>query len=332
MTFIPVGIRPQEVESRSILVVNDYPDADALNSNRKISRAHESVLEQALHMAGLIKNDITIANYVPDRINLYGLWKEPSGNSKGYLLPEARIYTDSLLNLIEQANPKVIVTLGPVPTAALLNRTDYTKIRGYPFEQSGRIVIPTVHPKDMIWSNYIWRFYLSIDLQRAKDFAIGKLKICKPQLQIVDNLEKAKLVFDAIDSLQESKKRVSVDIEVSNYEVSCIAFAWAENLGFSIPFDERWNEAEEVYLWQRVATILENPNIGKVLQNGIFDVYFLIYKMQIYTKGTTDDTMIAHHIVYPDFLKGLGFLGSVYTSLTYWKDEVDFKKPLKEEA
>ena len=45
-----------------------------------------------------------------------------------------------------------------------------------------------------------------------------------------------------------------------------------------------------------------------------------------------EDTMIGHSIIYPDFLKGLEFLGSVYTDLTYWKDEADFKTPLKKEA
>jgi hypothetical protein len=52
--------------------------------------------------------------------------------------------------------------------------------------------------------------------------------------------------------------------------------------------------------------------------------------MGIFVRGYIEDTMMSHSIMYPEFLKGLGFLGSIYTDLPYWKDMVNFKNIKKE--
>ena len=79
---------------------------------------------------------------------------------------------------------------------------------------------------------------------------------------------------------------------------------------------------DEAKLWASLASVLENPNIGKLFQNGIFDIGFLLNECDILTRGRIEDTMIAHHIMYPDLPKSMAFMQSLYTEEPYHKDMV----------
>ena len=129
-----------------------------------------------------------------------------------------------------------------------------------------------------------------------------------------------------IDYLMKDTKAWSCDIEVVNFEVSAIGFSALPEIAISFPFyHEHWTEDEECELWRMMSALLESGHI-KIFQNGIFDIQFLMTQSAIHIPPPYDDTMIAHHIMYPDMLKGLGFLGSLYCgSREYWKDAVKFE-------
>ena len=85
-------------------------------------------------------------------------------------------------------------------------------------------------------------------------------------------------------------------------------------------------------MWLGIAKVLETPDSVKVVQNGMFDIPFLLTNCGIQVRGPIHDTMVAHSILYPDLPKGLGFLGSIYCGAQkYWKDMVSFTN-IKEEA
>lgn len=280
--------------------------------------AQETVLEQALHMGGLTKSSVAVVNMFPESVTVAPFWQDSSQARKRSFKPAAQPWLDRLQTQLAELTPKVVVPLGEIATRALTGRHDYTAIRGYPFQQEKFLVVPSLHPKDMIWSNYEWRFYLSNDLRRAKLFADGSQGIVHPELHVVGSVDEARALLRELSS---SRCPSAFDIEVSNYEVSCIGFSGFLNKAFTIPFDDRWSIEDEVMLWILVAQFLQDPSFTKITQNGLFDTYFLAYKMGIFTRGTIYDTMIGSSVVYPDFLKGLGFLGSVHTFYTYWKDQ-----------
>jgi DNA polymerase I-like protein with 3'-5' exonuclease and polymerase domains len=64
-----------------------------------------------------------------------------------------------------------------------------------------------------------------------------------------------------------------------------------------------------------------SKTIRKINQNILFDISFLFQQNNIYTAGPIDCIMIAHHMMYPDFPKGLDFLCSNYTREPYYKDD-----------
>lgn len=306
------------VEPKDIVLVSTCPDADALRARRAMRSAEETVLEQALHMGGLTKSSVAVINLFPESVNVSPFWQDSSQARKRSFKPAAEPWLTRLRGTLEELKPKVVVPLGEIPTRALLGRHDYTAIRGYPFPGESFLTVPSLHPKDMIWSNYEWRFYLSNDLRRAKLLSDGSQGIVHPSLSVVGSVQEAQSLLAA---LAKEKAPTAFDIEVSNYEVSCIGFSGHLNRAFTIPFDDRWSIEDEVMLWIAVAQFLQDPSFVKITQNGLFDTYFLAYKMGIFTRGTIYDTMIGSSVVYPDFLKGLGFLGSVHTFYTYWKDQ-----------
>lgn len=323
MSFIPINAP----DPHDVIVVGDWYDNTSIKIGKQFGVAQEGALEQALHMAGLTKSEIGYECVMPYKAKPDGFWVHHDKAHKRHFTEQGKALVADLRERLLHQKPKVVIPIGACATQALLGRTDYGDIRGYPFPQENYLVIPSMHPRDMIWSNYVWRFYLSNDLNKASKFAKGIEKVVYPELYIPSSFNEAVQVLQSIANY----KRVSIDIEVSNYEVSCLGFSVQKDVGWSVPIDQRWTDLEETALWQLSAAILGDPSITKVGQNFIFDTYFLAYRMGIITRGPIEDTMMAHSIQYPDFLKGLGFLGGVHTSYTYWKDEMDFKN-IKEES
>ena len=58
--------------------------------------------------------------------------------------------------------------------------------------------------------------------------------------------------------------------------------------------------------------------IPKVFQNGLFDMQYLA-RMGLQVRNALHDTMLLHHVLYPELQKGLGFLGSIYSNEPAWK-------------
>ena len=330
MTFTPPA---QQRKKKRILILGSFPDTRSIRAGKPFHGPAESVLEECLHQAGLTKHEVALDNFIYDSTEQGRFWndrtKRPTADVSGYRRRLASILTD--------VAPTVVIPLGEIATWSCTDRGDTSKIRGYPFEQTITIgseeqiqirSIPSLEPGKMVYGNYIWRRYLSHDLKKAKDYLEDPTVWMSPEVrcQIPASFDIACVCLKYF----LAQKKISVDIEVSNFEVSCIGFSDQIDRGVSIPFDDRWSLEEEVELWRLTAQILEDQSITKVGQNFIFDIHFLAIRMGIITRGSLEDTMMAHSILYPDFLKGLEFLASIHTWQPYWKDMVKWKNPKKE--
>ena len=67
-----------------------------------------------------------------------------------------------------------------------------------------------------------------------------------------------------------------------------------------------------------VAEFLRKP-WPKVLQNGLYDLWWLAKVYGIQMQGFVEDTFLCHHVLLPEMEKGLGALGSFYTNRPSWK-------------
>jgi uracil-DNA glycosylase len=293
-----------------------------------------TVLEQCLHGAGLTKRDCYILNYLPLR--------PKNNNINPWFSIKTRTFSEqgweevlALRDRLQLFTGNVLVPLGNVAFAALTYRDKNDRgagimdARGYfTTTPDGRKVLPTVHPSAALRGQYMLRYIISWDLKKAREHS-DTPTLTRP----TRHLDYSNSFHSVVEKLRAliSAPVLSVDIEVHNFEVSCICFAPSPEYSLSIPLDHRWTENEELAIWRLIAAILQNPRIDKVMQNGIFDTQFLAARMGIFVRGRIIDTMIRHHLQYPDMKKGLGFLISLYGGTSeYHKDMVRFDNIKKE--
>ncbi len=236
-------------------------------------------------------------------------------------LPELERLQDELL----EVNPNVIIALGNTALWALTNSTGIMKARGVACLSThtctGFKLVPTYHPA-FILRNWEQRAVAVIDLIKARrESDYSEIRRPRREIWIEPSIVDIGVFFN-----KYVHDFVSVDIETVGDQITCIGFAPSPELALVIPiFDFRkkdrcyWSQRDEVTVWRMIKIILENRRIRKLFQNGMYDIAFLYRSMAIRTYGAEEDTMLMHHALYPESLKGLGFLGSIYCDEGSWK-------------
>ena len=277
------------------------------------------VFEQCLHAAGIARAECYITNVIKF---------QPEGNDltkyfsrKGEILPDALPIIESLKRELDEIDADVLVPLGNFPLKVLTGKDKITKMRGSILNSTllpGRKVIPSIHPADIIYGGFISRYFIVEDFKRIlreSEFSDIRLKDRKYIIRPSSD--------ESISWLNSHRymPEYAFDIETVNNEVSCISFAPSDVEAISIPVD-KYSPQKEAECWVHINKILNDPNTINIGQNLIFDTQFLLSHNKIQTRGKICDTMIAHHIIYPDFPKGLDFLVSMHCNgEPYYKDE-----------
>lgn len=316
-----------------ICIIGDAPCVEDDRVLRPFSGAAGTVLESCLHAAGLTKNDCYITNVIKERPRKNELDQFFDEGRGTFTLDGAR-WLDSLESELSGIASNVLVPVGSLAMAAITGGGKISKYRGYVTKSLPRYgerkVIPTYHPSATIRGQYILRYYISADMRKAKTESAYP-EIVRPDRKIIIPTT----IAECIEWLEfvRSQPMYCSDIEVMNFEVSAVGFSTSPDLAISIPFNHNhWNEDDEVVLWAHVAKTYEAPGIKKLFQNGIFDIHFLATQCGIHVAPPIEDSMMAHSVMYPEMLKGLGFLGSLYCGAQeYWKDAMKWDN-IKEES
>lgn len=238
-----------------------------------------------------------------------------------YLDHLARLYTE-----IDNIKPNLVVALGNTPAWALLHNSGITKIRGtvsYCAIRPTLKVLPTFHPAAVL-RQWDLRAVTVLDLQKAKAESLFP-EIRRP--------ERTFYIAETLDDIRwfkqekiDTSRHLAFDIETHANQITCIGFAPSPQEALVVPFfdwekpknNSHWPTLEEeLQAWDLVEEILRGSTL-KIAQNGLFDIQHL-WKYGIPVANFEDDTMLGHHALQPESQKGLGFLGSVYTSEPAWK-------------
>lgn len=313
-----------------IAIVGDFSSGYDLNAKKPFSGPAGQVLENCLHAVGLIRSDL----YYTNVIKCKALYKEKfflEGKTK--FTEEGIKYVKLLQAEMSEVRANVILAAGPAAFAALCSIGNLSTYRGYIFPSTslpGRKVIPIYHPAAAIRGMHIYQRLIIADLKKAtveQHFP----EIRRPERQLVYNHPTITSALEWLDYYAD-QSIVGFDIEVLNYEVCCISFSSSPELACVIPLSHLWTLEEELQLWRGIQKVLGNPNSIKVVQNGMFDIPFLLTRCGVQVRGEIHDTMVAHSVMFPELQKGLGFLGSIYCGAQeYWKDTVKFKN-IKDES
>lgn len=324
------GINPQGSRDAKIAIVGDMTDAFDAQAMRPFAGYGGNALESCLHSAGIIRGECYLTNVV----KVKGFEKDYYDERKGLFTPRGMEAVVSLQEELRNIKANVIVACGAMAFAALCGHRYLGMYRGYVFSAlptfQCRKVIPTYHPRNSLRGMYIQKYVISSDFRKAKEESEFP-EVRRPERDLIYNPDSLMDVVDWCDYYSQ-QKMVGFDLEVINYEVSCLSFASTPEIAHVIPIHGRWSLAEEISIWLHIEKVLGNPNSVKVVQYGMFDIPFLLNNCNIQVRGPIHDTMVAHSILYPDLPKGLGFLGSIYCgSQQYWKNMVSFTN-IKEEA
>lgn len=248
--------------------------------------------------------------------------------------PELERLGDELVSI----NPNLILCLGNTALWALSGKTGISKLRGTTsyasHTVSGFKLLPTYHPAAVL-RQWELRPTTVMDLIKAKrESAYPEIRRPHREIWIEPTIED---IHRFHNEHILPCKLLSCDIETSGNQITCIGFAPRPDIAIVIPFfDERrkgrayWPSRElECAAWNVVRAILENGKIAKLFQNGLYDIAFLWRSIGIRVLGASEDTMLAHHALQPESLKGLAFLGSIYGNESSWKSERKFTATIK---
>ena len=225
-------------------------------------------------------------------------------------------------------NPNLILCLGNSALWALTGGVGVSKLRGTTcistHTVSGFKCLPTYHPAAVL-RQWELRPVTVLDLMKAaRESSFPEIRRKAREIWIEPSIEDIETFYS---SHILGCKILSVDIETSGQQITCIGFSPRTDLALVIPFhDSRtksrsyWPTRElELSCWGIIRRILEDAGIKKVFQNGLYDVAFLWRSVGIGVKGAEEDTMLLHHALQPESLKGLGFLASCYCDEGAWK-------------
>ena len=290
-------------------------------------------LNEVLHEAGIARQECYLLNVWEEEV-----WKskdekvifDRDGNKLFFagrgLTDIGRHLAEGTIQRLRKSRARVIIPLGSPALALTFGDTRITKWRGSilaGINPRGRKIVPTFHPQFIMRGNYPHRYTMLHDLQRAKEESVSsRINLPKRNLYIDP------IFPEVVSWLEHANKQsaIATDIECYNAEVSCFSVATSSTECMCIPIigrnsSDRWTEEQESEIWRLYAQLMSNRKVRKINQNILFDITFLLSQNNIFTRGAVDCTMCAHHILYPDFPKGLDFLCSTYTREPYYKDD-----------
>jgi uracil-DNA glycosylase family 4 len=194
-----------------------------------------------------------------------------------------------------------------------------TKLRGGTYfygDRNGRCVkvIPSIHPS-AIFQQIKWEKRCMRDWRIIAEESMSRYYKPVDRVHLINPQEAD--VVDFMQLVAQGKvDKIAIDIETWGNSLSCVGFAPSPYWSITVPFyTSRLRERYYGY----IKTICESP-IEKILQNGLFDAYWLhFYGINIV--NWRHDTICKHHCLDPAEDHSLDFLASIYTRQNYWKDE-----------
>lgn len=319
MNIVP-GAGPPNAK---IMLVGEAPGSEEDRVRKPFVGAAGNKLNECLHTAQIPRTGIYITNVVKERPpanNISAFITFGRGEPKRTERYDA--YVEMLKEEILRVKPNVICALGNTALYALTGETSITNWRGSILESTlvpGMKVIPTIHPAAAL-RQYIFTHYITHDLIKVKrESESPELSLPNPNMKLRPTLSEALQYLEECMSLEY----VAVDIEVVSQEIECLAFAKSARDSCCIVLYDGapvFTEEEEVVLWNKIAELLENPNVSKIFQNAVFDVTFIYERYSIMTVNI-EDTMIMQGLITPDLPKSLAFIASIYTNFPFYKEE-----------
>lgn len=320
-----------------MLIVGEYFSQGDAENGRPFSDGLGKMFKQFLRQTGIDPRECKFLNVVNRPTSTYKSLVGPKEVGQPgvkfvkrgeYLRADHWDDVVLLRKTINSLRPNLVLALGDLALWALTDETSVKNSRGRITPGNSTIpgikVLPTYSPRN-IAQEYSLRPVLLADLAKAKredEFP----EIRRPQRFIhlhpsIEDLE------NFLNQYIVPSPALSVDIETKGTMITCVGVSPSPNRAMVVPFFSEshkdgnyWRTQREEYIaWRWVARVLSLADKVTFGQNFQYDVQHLWRTMGIPAVNFGEDTMLAHHSLFIELQKGLGFLGSIYTDELSWK-------------
>jgi len=327
--------------SAKIAIVGEQPARYEVKYGKPFMGPAGRNLNECLQNARIARSTCYLTNVVKDVEFELDRYFQLKGKKAG-VTALGQKYLEVLRDELNECHANVIVAMGNTALFALTGRVGINAWRSSVIESTllpGRKVIPTLHAAvytdEKVLANpaaYLAKYLITIDLKKVK--AESEF----PEIRLTDRkLRTQPDYYDCMSWLEECKMAadngsiIYYDIELTpkTQELSCISFATSPGEVLCIPFvdanGDYFTAEQEYKIMLSIEDLLSNERWMKGGQNIVFDSHFLLRKYGIRTRNIVADTMVAQHILYPDFGgktyrgKSLEFITSMWTDVPYYK-------------
>jgi uracil-DNA glycosylase family 4 len=289
-------------ETGDIMLIGIMPGIEEDRQGRPWVGAAGEYLRERLGRIGIDLDDLYSTNLLK--------CMTPRGRAAGGFrkrsASEIKVCAPYLVYEVEEFKPKVIVTLGSVPTQFFTGQTSVENARGgeVVLKKAGFTVIPTYNPAHFVRNTAYAipsgeedRFLA--DLQKAKAIADGTQKYTEIDVTIADTPAKAKEMLAGMEDAEE----IVVDVETTGLEdykewsrVYCIGVCFEDGHAWVIPWDHPEHPKANKSIRNRFIELLHGKTI--IGHNVKFDLRWMarLYGLDIW-KVDFWDTRVAAHLL-----------------------------------
>lgn len=320
-------VPPEGYPDAPIAVIGESPGREEAHLGRPFVGPAGRLLERVARSNGLERTSLYITNVCKE-------YRGPTSDSLKPTEGELKAWSAALLKELAAGNHRIIVPMGNTALRALTGKEGIMKWRGSLLwsEALRCTVIPTLHPAFLLRQPSATGLF-EADWRRIAAEPAGPPALPQRQRHIAPALADLERYFAELGS-----GALSLDIETTLEPeplILCIAFSKAPGEALCIPTTLAYWRSKRALAeaWQWIAALCASRN-EKVLQNGLYDSYWLAWQ-GIPLSNWRWDTLAMHHCLAPsadrDLLTdrrksggpqhSLAVLGSLYTREPYWKDK-----------
>lgn len=306
----------QGSKDAKVLFVSDFLRAKEVEAQEVLFGERKDILVNALSSAGILASDYAMTVIHPEGVR---------ANKITNFGQEQRAQAEAACKaLINESKANVIVPLGEYALKFITGLENINKhhlsIYRSRAEFGGRKTISLLHP-ETIQRSYGDVAYIRFGAMRIRqEMSTTLLNI--PERQIKLSLD---LPFDEqvsrLESIIRNATEISTDVETGNGQINTVGLATSATEALVLQVTPSGLIPTHFHkLWDLIRQIWESENIGKIAQNGLFEMTWAsIYGIRF--NNLTFDTMLSMKYLHPTLEKGLGNVGRLYTSYPYWKDD-----------
>jgi uracil-DNA glycosylase family 4 len=300
-----------KLQGKDIMVWAQNPGQEENRRKTELVGPAGQFLWEHAAAVGLYREDCDIQNVIrcwTVTENEFGQW-EPRNPTKEEI-HACSIYTEEALEKV-QGKTKVHLVFGQVAAKALLKGEYRKDQKTFYSEKLKSWVILTYHPSYFLRGaprSKIDEFCeaLAIAVEKTKG---GADKFSYIKSMDYKSVPASGLKIEIEDPIREAAAKgivIAVDIEDGINDkgenvIVYIGFSWKKGHSRGVFFDHhdlKSDPGADQAKWHCISEILENPEIKKAFQNGVYDVWKLWKLVRVKVKGFVHDTMLSEYLRY----------------------------------